>query len=129
MVAATIVTSESIGYSTELAAAYEREPTPFLMQNLWFLLGIIMPLGITGIVGLIGLYKFKSWGRTLSLYSTIIGLVIYPFCGPTLSSGLGSAFLEMSNLLWGAVLTLSYFSSINDRFSANNRLQRMHAEP
>ena len=69
--------------------------------------------------GLVGLFLLRSWGRSVSLYSTGAGLLLYLFSGPELLSPLESVLFEVSTLLWGAVLALSYYSPIAVRLDAN----------
>lgn len=128
IVVAAVVAYGRFGYSVGLAEAYEKEPESFFLQSPWLIFGIGVPLAIAGISGVVGLYKFKPWGRSLSLYSTAIGLMLYPFLGPTLSSGLESAFVEVSNLLWGGILALSYYSPISHHFNANRAIQTTHED-
>ena len=110
-------------YSQELSDAWDNEPTPAIFDNLWLMAALLFPFAMASVAGMYGLYVFKAWGRSLSLYSTLAGLVLLPFFGPSLSSGLECAFFEASTMLWGAILALSYFSAISSDFSANKRLQ------
>lgn len=78
--------------------------------------------------GFIGMYLFKSWGRSLSLAVT----VALPLLGTLISAASGSGTevlpssvysapaLELSNLAWGAALALAYWSPVSSRFRANN---------
>jgi hypothetical protein len=60
---------------------------------------------------------FKSWGRPISLVSTIASLVIYPFMGAILTSGLSSMLTEASILMWGFLLSAAYYSPVlNEMF-------------
>jgi len=104
------------GYSAELADAFANEPDAWLMRSFWLQLAILAPLLVAWIFGLVGLFFFKWWGRTLSTYSTIAGLLVYPFMSPSLSSGLESTLFEAHTLLWGALLALAYFSPVSVRF-------------
>jgi hypothetical protein len=111
------------GYSQALSDALDNEPTPPILANLWLMLGVIVPFALAALAGMYGLYMFKQWGRLLSLCSTLAGLVLFPFFGPSLYSGLESALFEASTMLWGAILALSYYSAVNSSFSASNALQ------
>jgi len=68
------------------------------------------------LVGLVGLFRFKAWGRTVSLYATPAALVVEACAGATLSSGVENALLGAASMLWGAVLALAYFSPVRSRF-------------
>ena len=72
------------------------------------------------IAGIGGLYRIRRWGRSLSLATTIGFSLLIPFAGPTLSSGLEDSLWELSSILWGAVLTLAYYSPVAAGFHANN---------
>jgi hypothetical protein len=110
LVIASLIASSIPGvYSKELSDAMEREPMPWIAEEFWPLI-FGLPLVVATVAGLWGLYLFKPWGRTLSLYTTAAGLALFPFLGPSLSGGLESAFYEASSLVWGAVLTLAYYS-------------------
>jgi hypothetical protein len=104
------------GYSPELKAAYANEPEPWIFSSLWLLAPYVALLLIPWIAGLIGLWRMKRWGRSWSLYSTIILLVTYPLAGASLLSGIESALFEAAALCWGAVLALAYYSGISERF-------------
>ena len=103
-------------YSEALSVAYEKEPETWLMSNLWVAGGLLGGLVVAWLVGLVGLFRFKSWARTLSLYSTLASFLVYPLLGASLSSGLESTLFEASTTVWGAILALSYFSAVSSRF-------------
>ncbi len=103
-------------FSPELAAAYANEPSVWLEDNVWFLLAMVVALLIPWIAGIVGLFLFKRWGRSVSLCATFATLVIYPLLGPTLYSGPESTLFEASTLCWGAVLALAYYSPLRERF-------------
>ena len=110
------------GYSKALSDAFDNEPAPWMLENIWVTLAIGLPLAAMAFVGVYGLYMFKRWGRTLSLYSTVIGLLLWPFSGPSLYTSLQSALLEASTLLWGGIVALSYYSALSVQFSAASRV-------
>ena len=116
LVAAAAAAAVSPPYSEALAIAYENEPPTWLMKNPWIYGGVTVSLLAAWLAGLVGLFLYKKWGRTLSLYVTAATLLISPFFGVMLSSGIESALFEASSMVWGALLALSYFSPISDRF-------------
>ena len=103
-------------YSETLAAAYANEPYPWLMQQAWICWTVIGGFAAASLAGLVGLFYFKRWARSLSLYSTLAGYLFAPLIGSSLYSGLESALSDGSSVLWGAVLALSYFSPVSQRF-------------
>lgn len=114
------------GYSQALSDAMDNEPAPTVVENLWLMFGLMVPFLLAAMVGMFGLYMFKRWGRTLSLYTTAAGLVFLPFFGPSLYSGLESLLYEGSTLLWGAILALSYYSAVSTSFSDEKKLHETH---
>jgi hypothetical protein len=107
-----------------LSVALENNPVPRILENLSLSLLLFLPLAAAWIIGTVGLFLFRRWGRTLSLYSTVLGLGLYPFLGPTVSSGWSSALSEASFVLWGAVLAVAYVSPLRDRFSVQSTNER-----
>jgi uncharacterized BrkB/YihY/UPF0761 family membrane protein len=103
-------------YSAALSAAYEEEPPTWLISNVWVMLPLAIGLLFAWLLGVVGLLFFKQWARSLSMWVTLLGLASHPFIGPSLYSGLESTFLEATALLWGAILALSYYSEISNRF-------------
>lgn len=102
--------------SEELTAAYTKEalaplafsPAVFLSLSAVSLVAIIVPP--------MALFFFKKWGRWFGVCTTLTMLVALPFLGPSLSSGFGTAVLQLSAILWGAVLALAYCSPISRDF-------------
>ena len=102
-------------YSGELSAAYDNEPESWLLQS-WIGWTVIGGFAATWIAGLIGLFYFKPWARSLSLYSTLAGFLIFPLSGPSLFSAIELGLADGASILWGAILAISYFSAISERF-------------
>jgi hypothetical protein len=102
--------------SEELAAAYNKEaiqplvasPTVFLLLSVIALVAIIVPP--------VALFCFRKWGRWSGLCTTIAMLVASTFLGPSLMSGLGTALLQVSAMVWGGILALAYFSPVSSEF-------------
>src|SRR5512145_762423 len=93
--------------SQPLAAALEREPASGLLETHPILsFAIFLPWLAAFLASTIGLLFFKCWARSTAFYSTLIGLAIYFFFGPELSSAFASALNDVSSMTWGAVLAL-----------------------
>ena len=107
-------------FSAELAAAYANEPEAWLYQYTWIFISFMAAVILATVAGVVGLFLFKGWGRSLSLYSTIAAFLLYPLLGPTLYSPLEETLYEISSLLWGAILAMAYWSPFSHRFSADN---------
>lgn len=71
---------------------------------------------VTGIAAFVGLYLFRPWAPRLALITTAIALVVIPPLGPMALSGWAMGISELSSTLWGAVLALTYFSPLSQRF-------------
>ena len=114
-------------YSPALALAYDNEPTTWLAiydnepigwltVSEWLVLAIGVPLLLLSILGIFGLYFFKQWGRTVSLYTTISFVLVAPFFGASVASSLESSLLDSASLIWGAILALAYYSPVSSFF-------------
>lgn len=118
---ATIVSVIFAEYTPALQQAYDAEVATTLIattvtHNAWILLGLVALALIPWIIGLAGLYFFKWWARPLSLCSAIFNLSLSLFMGATVQSPLETTFIELSSMLYGAILGLSYFSAIGPRY-------------
>ena len=103
-----------------LAQAYENVPTPAIFDHpLW--LAFLVVILLLAAVSTFGLLFFKRWARMLSLYTTVLGYVIFPFFGLTLASGWATLLSELSATIWGAVLAIAYFSSLSGRFAKRQK--------
>ena len=114
---AAIVAAFFPHYSERLAQAYAKEPEPFLAQSLAALITLITVGSALWVTGIVGLFRFKRWGRSLSLYLTAVGLALTPFLGASLYSGVEEVLMDVASMLCGAILAISYFSDINKRFA------------
>ena len=103
-------------YSDELQSAVDHESNSWLWHNVWVSAAVFGLLALTWVVGIVGLFRLRAWGRSISLYSTLTALAIYPFLGNSLSSPWEDIFYELSGMLWGAILALAYFSPVCARF-------------
>jgi hypothetical protein len=107
-------------HSATLSAAFDAEP--FWMNDAPTLavLPFVLLLMVAIVASIVGLYRFKPWGRSLALWSTAVATPLAVFAGPSLSSGLESALWEVSTLLWGAILALAYYSPVASQFRAGH---------
>jgi len=77
-----------------------------------------------GIVGsIVGLFQFKPWSRGLAVTMTLLQLLFYPLGGVWVQSGWSALFLDLSSTLWGAVLAISYVSSISKLFEPRRPIE------
>jgi len=102
----------------QLVTAFKELPstaTPALMAA-----GALFVITFGGtIVAIIGLFSFQPWSRNLAVSMTLLTLLAYPLLGVTIASGWAQLFSNLSTLLWGVVLAMSYFSSLAARFVAS----------
>ena len=117
---ATMASAYFSDFSPSLTAAYEAEQGPWLMNNLPIAAIVLAVLALAATVGFIGLFWFRSWARSLSLYSTLTGFFVLPFYGASLESGIENMLGEASATLWGAILTLAYFSTVSEQFGVKS---------
>lgn len=99
-----------------LERAYLDLPQPVLVGHV-VLMALAIPLLFAWLAGIIGLFLTKRWARGLSLYLTLLGLLMYPVLGPSIASGWGSALKELAALLWGAILASAYLSPVAEAFA------------
>jgi hypothetical protein len=64
-----------------------------------------------------GLFMFKPWARGFAVLVTVLNLLVYPLYGVQVRSSWSSLLLDTSTTLWGAVLAMSYVSSLSHRFT------------
>lgn len=103
------------------AQAIEAEAAFKVLEH-WAFVSVLAVWAVACFAGAIGLLFFRRWARSLSLWTTGVGFVLYPLFGATVSSGWANALTESSATLWGAVLALSYFGPLCARFGkANDR--------
>ena len=114
LIAFAAIAATLSGHSTSLAAAFDAETAA--AHASWQVITLLLGFLVAVVTGLVGLFKYKAWGPTLSLYTTVAGLAAWPFLGSSLSSGLEASLNEAATLTWGAILALSYFSPVSERF-------------
>ncbi len=98
-----------------LATAFEALPPPSVAAIISVSMLVLVTFG-GAIAATIGLYLFQLWARPLALWMTVLGLLFHPLFDVSLQSGWAQLLLDVSSLLWGAVLAMSYTSSIRERF-------------
>jgi len=70
------------------------------------------------VTAIIGLYRFQSWARPLALWMTLLGLLFHPLLGANVQSGWAQMLLDLSSMLWGGVIAMSYVSSLSAHFES-----------
>lgn len=82
---------------------------------------LMLLIVMVGLVGLVALLLLKPWGRSISLWTTVLAPVAYPALGPVVYSGWSSMLTEISMVLWGAALAMCYFSELRVHFERSDR--------
>ena len=77
-----------------------------------------IPYIIAGIIliSLVGIHQFKKWGRKLFLISTIASGLAAPMFGLGVQGGFDSMIAYFLAVGAGAIISISYFSSIAGKF-------------
>ena len=107
-------------FSPLLQAAYDSEPNFLAELPYWGLVSVLVVLAVFAVVvlaSLVGLYRFRRWGRALALWSTVGLLPLLAVTGPTLSGGLESMFRDIATMLWGGLLALSWYGPVGAAFA------------
>lgn len=103
------------GYTTltpELIAISDR----LIEENSYFYL-LMLPVLILWIVSCILLLKFKSIGKSLYLFSFLVGTAMYFGLGPQIYDELTSVFGVLSSAVSGSILTFLYLTPISEKFN------------
>jgi hypothetical protein len=100
-----------------LLKAFKELPAP--PDTVVVLSSALVLITFGGIVGsVVGLYQFKPWSRGLAVAMTLLQLLFYPLGGVWLQSGWAAMLVDLSSTLWGAVLAISYVSSLSKLFTS-----------
>ena len=100
-----------------LMKAFKELPAPPDAAVLLSSLLVLITFG--GIVGaIVGLFQFRPWSRGLAVSMTLLQLLFYPLGGVWIQSGWASLLIDLSSTLWGAVIAISYVSSLSTLFEA-----------
>ena len=68
------------------------------------------------VVSIIGLLKFKDWGRKCYVSSFVLVAIAYPFLGVSAFSGVGQLLNDSSFVLSGFLLAVMYLSPLEQDF-------------
>ena len=104
---------------TSLAEAQDSLPLPALMEFDWgwLLIGGFGALLLVGGGGAtVALWMLRRWGRTASLWFTILTVPLSVWEGAFAHSGVAWALSDLALMLWGAVLAAAYWSPLAARF-------------
>jgi hypothetical protein len=71
---------------------------------------------VPSILTTIGLLRLKPWSRRWAFWLTLISALTGPAFSVVLVSGWAYMLLTITSYLWGAVLSMAYFSELRERF-------------
>ena len=79
--------------------------------------GIGTALFILCIIGLIGIFLFKKWGRTITVLMTLVATISQPFMGVLVVMPIASTLYGVSTMAFGALLCMAYLQPISSEFN------------
>jgi len=106
------------GYSAANHVASSSGPSLDIFKWGWATVVFLLGLLIAYVFAIIGLFNFKSWSRPLAFTVTVVGFACHLLVAPTLESGFDNLISEASATIWGAILSIAYFSEISSRFKS-----------
>ena len=70
-------------------------------------------------ISTIGLWKFKSWARTLYVVITVAFIPFYPVVGPVVMNGWEAMFSDIALILEGVLLAMMFTGEVSQNFSSS----------
>ena len=86
-----------------------------LHSNAWLLVGGVV--AVAGLAAMVGLWLFRPWAPRWALATTALSVAFIVLQGANAVSGWSMALTDLSSMLWGAVLALTFFSPLSARFA------------
>jgi urea transporter len=83
-----------------------------------FLVIVGVPLLLSLIAAIIGLFLFRPWAPRLAVIATVLSLFISPILGVNVLSGWSYLIDQIATILWGGILVLVYFAPLKEHFVA-----------
>ena len=91
-------------------------------QKSEILITIELILGITTLLlwtlSIIGLWKFKKWGRNLLITSIVLTLIMYLIDGAVIMNAWENMFSELFMLVEGILVSMSFSDEINEEIES-----------
>ncbi|EIU7613867.1 hypothetical protein MOU97_004344 [Vibrio vulnificus] len=84
-------------------------------RSIFFLLAMLAVLLLLPI-STIGLWKFKSWARSLYVVITVAFIPFYPLTGPVVMNGWEAMFSDIAFILDGVLLTMMFTGEVGQKF-------------
>ncbi len=98
-----------------VAAQAEAEPTQFDWAIIIFGFAGLLAM----IVGSVGLFFFRAWGRETFVITNIIGVILSPFLGPVVMSEWTVTISYVCSILTGGILFSVYLPPIRQFFDGD----------
>ena len=89
--------------------------------GLYSLLAGIAILIIGSIIGWVAMFFFKAWGRTLTIVVSVITFITSGLMGITIMTAGVVVLNDLSTLLFGAVICMSFLPPISEEFKKTNQ--------
>ena len=80
--------------------------------------GLAVVLAIAMVIGYLGLFLFKRWGRLTVVIISIIAFLFMPFIGISITPATELLLDDISNIMFGSVIAMSYLPPLSDKFHA-----------
>lgn len=99
-----------------LQGAWEAHSNEESGTALWFLAVSALGLLAALVVVMVGLFRLKAWSRPGAVVLTLVTVPYTVILGPALLSGWAMALQEVSAVLWGAAIAMSFMHPLRERF-------------
>ena len=89
-----------------------------ITQSDIIMLGIGAPALILLLIGYIGLFRLKTWGRNCFIFASIMIYLITPLLGDFLMTSITFMLYDLASVTYGAVIAMAYLPPVCHRFTA-----------
>lgn len=73
------------------------------------------------VTAVVGLWTFRRWGIPLALAGIVLSAGAGPLVGYSLMSGDAMALVDLTNVLWGAILAVACYSPVRRHFAKHRQ--------
>ncbi|MDR2673836.1 MAG: hypothetical protein LBC18_02965 [Opitutaceae bacterium] len=96
--------------------------------QLFAAVSLTLVLLVVLIISIVGVWRFRNWGRKLWIFLAVAGIVITPFIGESVANAWESMFAQIAITLDGGVLAMMFIEPINSLFEASKKTQAGHVQ-
>ena len=119
-IAAMAVFSFEGGLSLREPSANAARDSVLASLPAWVDACVTLLIAVTLVGGIVGMYRFKRWGRTLYLVGVVCGVLLPLMDGTTaFRSGVDESVNTMLLMGNGALLALAFYSPLSERFASS----------